>query len=62
MIALDHNSIKKKRTNENSDYVIVGETEEYDYTRIIEATFFIQEGARFIATNPNLTVLQILIL
>ncbi|HOF12978.1 MAG TPA: HAD-IIA family hydrolase [Spirochaetota bacterium] len=39
----------------NPDYVIIGETEEYDYSRIIEATYLIQEGAKFIATNPDLT-------
>lgn len=37
------------------DYVIVGETENYDYPKIIEATLLIQEGARFIATNPDIT-------
>lgn len=37
------------------DYVIVGETEDYDYPKIIEATLLIQEGARFIATNQDLT-------
>jgi NagD protein len=42
-------------TNSNPDYVIVGETEEYDYAKIIEATLLIQEGARFIATNPDIT-------
>jgi NagD protein len=42
-------------TNEKPDYVIVGETEEYDYARIIEATWLIQEGAKFIATNPDIT-------
>ncbi len=42
-------------TESNPDYVIIGETEEYDYKRIIEATYLIQEGARFIATNPDLT-------
>ncbi len=42
-------------TKKNPDYVIVGETEEYDYTRIIEATHLIREGAKFIATNPDLT-------
>jgi NagD protein len=42
-------------TAENPDYVIIGETEEYDYARIIEATLLIQEGAKFIATNPDLT-------
>lgn len=38
-----------------TDYVIIGETEEYDYAKIIEATLLIQEGAKFIATNPDLT-------
>jgi len=42
-------------TNEKPDYVIVGETEEYDYVRIMEATWLIQEGAKFIATNPDIT-------
>lgn len=42
-------------TENRPDYVIIGETEEYDYARIIEATLLIQEGARFIATNPDLT-------
>ncbi|HOW84204.1 MAG TPA: HAD-IIA family hydrolase [Spirochaetota bacterium] len=47
--------IDVRLTNEKPDYVIVGETEEYDYARIVEATLLIQEGARFIATNPDLT-------
>ncbi len=42
-------------TDTNPDYVIIGETEEYDYKKIIEATFLVQEGARFIATNPDIT-------
>ena len=42
-------------TNKKPDYVIVGETEEYDYEKIIEATFLIGEGAKFIATNPDIT-------
>lgn len=42
-------------TKDKPDYVIVGETEEYDYMRIIEATHLIQEGARFIATNQDIT-------
>lgn len=42
-------------TNVKPDYVIVGETEEYDYEKIIEATFLIGEGAKFIATNSDLT-------
>jgi NagD protein len=44
-----------KITREKPDYVIVGETEKYDYATIIEATFLIQEGARFIASNPDIT-------
>jgi len=42
-------------TNEKPDYVIIGETDEYDYGRIAEATLLISEGARFIATNPDIT-------
>lgn len=42
-------------TRDKPDYVIVGETEEYDYMSIIEATHLIQEGARFIATNQDIT-------
>lgn len=42
-------------TSEKPDYVIVAETEEYDYAKITEATLLIQEGAKFIATNPDLT-------
>ncbi len=42
-------------TAEKPDYVIVGETDEYDYMKIMEATFLIQEGAKFIATNPDIT-------
>ena len=44
-----------KITSVSPDYVIVGETEEYDYLKIIEATLLIEEGAKFIATNPDLT-------
>jgi len=44
-----------KITSENPDYVIIAETEAYDYARIIEATLLIQEGAKFIATNPDLS-------
>ena len=42
-------------TSSNPDYVIIAETEEYDYNKIIEATLLIQEGAKFIATNQDLT-------
>ena len=44
-----------KITSNKPDYVIIAETEEYDYARIIEATLLIQEGAKFIATNPDLS-------
>lgn len=42
-------------TSDKPDYVIVAETEQYDYAKIIEAILLIQEGAKFIATNPDLT-------
>ncbi len=42
-------------TDNNPDYVIIGETEDYDYPKIIEASLLIQEGAKFIATNPDIT-------
>ena len=42
-------------TETKPDYVIVGETSEYDYGKIVEATHLIQEGAKFIATNPDIT-------
>jgi len=42
-------------TSNSPDYVIIAETEAYDYPRIIEATLLIQEGAKFIATNPDLS-------
>mgnify|MGYP001168709699 FL=1 len=42
-------------TRDTPDYVIVGETEKYDYAKIVEATLLIGEGARFIATNPDIT-------
>lgn len=42
-------------TKEKPDYVVVGETDEYDYLSIMEATFLIAEGAKFIGTNPDIT-------
>ena len=44
-----------KITSRKPDYVVVAETEEYDYGKIVEATLLIQEGAKFIATNSDLT-------
>lgn len=42
-------------TMKNPDYVVIGETDEYDYMKIVEATLLISEGAKFIATNPDIT-------
>ncbi len=44
-----------KITSKKPDYVIIAETEEYNYAKIVEATLLIQEGAKFIATNQDLT-------
>lgn len=40
-------------TDINPDYVIVGETRSYNWEMIQKASYFIMEGARFIATNPD---------
>ena len=42
-------------TDKKPDYVVIGETMAYDYEKITEATLLIHEGAKFIATNPDLT-------
>jgi len=42
-------------TESNPDYVVVGETRSYDYEKMERAARLIQNGARFIATNPDLT-------
>ena len=42
-------------TSNKPDYVVVAETEEYDYAKITEATLLVQEGANFIANNQDLT-------
>lgn len=42
-------------TENNPDYVVVGETRSYDYEKIERAARLILKGARFIATNPDLT-------
>lgn len=39
----------------NPDYVIVGETNTYNYNMIIKAVSLINKGARLIATNSDLT-------
>ncbi len=42
-------------TERNPDYVVLGETRSYDYNMIERAARMILSGARFIATNPDLT-------
>jgi NagD protein len=42
-------------TEHNPDYVVVGETRSYDYEKIERAVRLIIKGARFVATNPDLT-------
>jgi len=40
-------------TEQDPDYVVVGETRTYSFSRITQAIRHIVEGARFIATNPD---------
>jgi NagD protein len=40
-------------TDINPDYVIVGETHSFNREMIQKASYFIMQGARFIATNPD---------
>lgn len=40
-------------TDQNPEYVILGETLSYSFERITQATRFVAAGARFIATNPD---------
>jgi NagD protein len=40
-------------TEHEPDYVVLGETLVYSYTRITQAVRLIEAGARFIATNPD---------
>ena len=39
----------------NPDYVVVGETRNYNYDNIIRAVRYIHNGAKLIGTNPDLT-------
>jgi NagD protein len=39
----------------NPDYVVVSESANYDYARICQATRLVNEGAKLIGTNPDLT-------
>lgn len=40
-------------TDREPDYVVLGETANYDYQRISKAVRLVAAGARFIATNPD---------
>lgn len=39
----------------NPDYVVVGETRSYSYEKIERAVILVQNGAKLIGTNPDLT-------
>jgi NagD protein len=43
------------QTEHKPDYVVVGETRAYSFERITKAIRLIDAGARFIATNPDVT-------
>jgi NagD protein len=40
-------------TDHEPDYMVLGETTSYSYSRITQAMRLVQAGARFIATNPD---------
>jgi NagD protein len=42
-------------TDQNPEYVVLGETLTYSFERITQAMRFVAAGARFIATNPDVT-------
>src|SRR3954452_8714970 len=42
-------------TDRRPDYVVLGETRTYSFERITRAIRLIEGGARFIATNPDVT-------
>ena len=42
-------------TERNPDYVVLGETRTYSFEAITRAIRLIERGARFIATNPDVT-------
>ncbi|MFL6143149.1 MAG: HAD-IIA family hydrolase [Labedaea sp.] len=42
-------------TDRDPDYVVLGETRTYSFTAITAAIRLIEQGARFIATNPDAT-------
>jgi len=42
-------------TEVDPDYVVLGDTPSYDYTKIVTAVKLVLGGARFIATNPDVS-------
>jgi len=42
-------------TDHNPDYVVLGETTSYSYDKIAQAVRLVAAGARFIATNPDVS-------
>jgi NagD protein len=40
-------------TENDADYVVLGETRSYSFDMIRRASYLIQKGARFVATNPD---------
>ena len=42
-------------TETSPEYVVLGETRSYDFNAITRAIRFIEAGAKFIATNPDVT-------
>lgn len=42
-------------TDVDPDYVVLGDTPSYDYAKMVQAVKLILNGARFIATNPDVT-------
>ena len=42
-------------TDVNPDFVVVGETKAFNWDMIQKASYFIMKGARFIATNPDVS-------
>lgn len=42
-------------SDNNPDYVVIGETRSYSFERITKAVRLVDEGKRFIATNPDPT-------
>ncbi len=49
-------NINFKITDTNPDFVVVGDTRDYNFALIEKATNFVANGARLIGTNPDLSV------